>query len=1293
MSSRRSCHVRHSQLLGALSALGLLAALAGSQPASAAEPPCQSPSGAACAPFWRLSSRSAPTYLPLKGEQLVGEGDEAVKGEGMILATASNLGDANVTPGPGERITVTDELPPGVQPVSVVGTSGLGVPGGKGGPVEMSCPKSFKEGERLVSCTFDKTNLEGLEEGKRKATCEAIATTHPCGSIPPFEHLQLQIAVKIMLEQPPNPLPENKVTVSQGEPGKETLKETIEAPLKIVGATANKDGKPPDATRFGVESYELTPESETGRVETQAGAHPYQLTSTFNLNETYGPVPTFKKPLPKSPALQKELSFKIPAGLLGNPNAVPQCSDIAFGTIGEHVNFCPDADAVGVATVTFNEPNTLSFATWSVPVFNITPAPGEPARFGFEIDHVPIVLDTSVRTGEDYGATVTVKNTSSAVHVLGAEVTLWGVPGDPSHDNSRGWSCVGNGHWVELATPRPECVHGEFERPPFEHPKPFLLLPTSCAEHEPLESSVTGEAWSGERLQGSNQTQPPVSLTGCEKLQFDPSLAVKPDQSSASTPTGMTVEVTMPQEETTLALPPALGEADIKDTTLVLPAGVAANAGAAIGLATCGIGETGFFGSATDSGEELAKELEAQRFSSEPATCPDAAKIAEVEVNTPLLPRPVTGGLYLGVQDTNPFASPVVLYLIATEEEPINHEGSKVVIKLAGEVNICSQTENGPCAGKQLGQLISVFKNTPQAPFERLRIHLFEGETDSQATPSHCGPYTAIAKMVPWSGGKEQVAESSFQVTSGPGGGPCPGSALPFVPSLSAGPTNTKAGAFTEFDLDIDHPDGSQALNGLSMRLPQGAAAMLASVTPCPIAQADVGACTEASEIGTTEASSGLGETPLTLPGRAYLTEGFAGAPFGISVATPADLRAVGPSKVEIGPFNIGTIIANSTITVDPYTAAGTVTAAQAFIHEPDPGGEPPGREPEGRVVALDAPLPTMIKGVPVELKAIHVKINRPSFEFNPTRCTGTSITGAPIAIADTLTGAEGGSASQLTPYPVTGCESLAFTPKLTASVSGQGSKENGVTFAVTVESHFGLANIAKTFLALPIALPSRLTTIQKACLVATFELTFPPGQKCEAGSHIGEATARTPVLKHPLKGPAYLISHGNAGFPDVEFVLQGEGITVVLDGKTDVKKGITYSRFETVPDAPVEKFETVFPAGPHSALTANVPESEHFNLCKHGRELVIPTEITGQNGTVLKQQTQIQLLGCGGVLCSAETNRKASNARLLRCALAACRKKYKGGSKATKQKRASCEANARKKFGPRKKKTKHKKH
>jgi hypothetical protein len=251
-------------------------------------------------------------------------------------------------------------------------------------------------------------------------------------------------------------------------------------------------------------------------------------------------------------------------------------------------------------------------------------------------------------------------------------------------------------------------------------------------------------------------------------------------------------------------------------------------------------------------------------------------------------------------------------------------------------------------------------------------------------------------------------------------------------------------------------------------------------------------------------------------------------------------------------------------------------------------------------------------------------------------------------------------------PFQATNCASLPFAPKLTASVVGQGSKTNGTTFAVKIESPgLGQANIQKVDLTIPASLPSRLSTLQKACLEAVFAAN--PAD-CDEGSVIGEGIVHTPVLKNPLRGPAYLVSHGGAAFPDVEFVLQGEGVTIVVDGKTDIKNGVTYSKFETAPDAPFTTFETILPAGPHSILTPSVSEKEDFSLCK--TSLALPTEITAQDGAFISQDTKVAVTGCKGVLSF-----KVTKAQLLAKALKACKKDKK------KSKRLACEKAARKKY------------
>ena len=229
----------------------------------------------------------------------------------------------------------------------------------------------------------------------------------------------------------------------------------------------------------------------------------------------------------------------------------------------------------------------------------------------------------------------------------------------------------------------------------------------------------------------------------------------------------------------------------------------------------------------------------------------------------------------------------------------------------------------------------------------------------------------------------------------------------------------------------------------------------------------------------------------------------------------------------------------------------------------------------------------------------------------------------------------------------------------------------NGTAFTVRLESAgLGQANIHKVILQLPKLLPSRLETLKKACLAATFEAN---PATCNPESVIGTATIHTPVLKNPLAGPAYLVSHGNAAFPDVEFVLQGEGIKLVVDGQTDIKDGVTYSKFETAPDAPFTTFETVLPAGPKSVLAVYdaANSNEPYDVC--GAELTMPTEITSQSGTTLKLTTVISKTGCSGVAAF-----KVTRAQKLAKALAACRKRYKH----SRTRRQACERKARRTYG-----------
>jgi len=1053
---------------------------------------------AAGGPWWHLESRAAPGNLPPSGE-------------GRIIVSASDVGTTQAD-GEADPITISDVLPPSLKATAISG----------GG--------SYPEEQPPMSCSL-----------------QTLSCTYS-GSVLPYKRLEVTIHVKV--EAGPSAQEQNMLSVEGGgAPGTATLAR----PVTIS----------PAATQFGVENYQLTPEEEGGSVDTQAGSHPFQLTATFDLNQTLAPGRFGEGLDPQLPALPRNLSFKLPPGLVGNPTAVARCSEVQFATIGQDgfTNLCPAETAVGVAVVTIYEPVLLNFSTVTVPLFNLAPAQGEPARFGFEVFKVPVILNTAVRSGEGYAVSVSVTDASQAAAILGSQVTFWGQPDAEAHDHARGWACLDLPFLPERASLK-NCL-----APAHHSNAAFLTLPSSCTG-EPLQSSVEGLSWptvqapEGEFLQASAAFGP---LSGCERLPFDPTMTTQPDHETASTPSGLTVDVHVPQASTIEG--GALAESAVKATTVTLPQGMQLNPAAAGGLAACSGGEVGL-----QPGVEERLQVENDVFSESPWSCPETAKVGTVSIKTPLLDHELHGAAYLASQDTNPFASPLVLYLLV--HDPI----SGVQVKLAGTVTPDPAT----------GQLTSTFQNTPQLPFEELALHFFDGPRASLSTPAGCGSYETEASFEPWSGTAATGSPSSFQITQGPEGAGCV-SPQALAPAFDAQSENTQAGAFTPFTLNLKLPDQDQRLARMSVQLPSGVAAILASVTPCPEPQASEGTCGPESLIGHTTTSSGFGPEPFTLSGSVYLTGPYAGAPFGLSIATPAIA----------GPFDLGTVVVRAAILVDPHTAA----------------------------VTIDSTVPTMVEtasagktGIPVQLKELQVTVDRPDFEFNPTNCQ-------PKHIETTLTGAEGAAATVSSAFQVSGCRNLPFKPAVTASTQGATSKANGAGLNLTFASGHGQANVAKTILTIPATLPARLTTIQKACVASVFEAN---PATCDEGSVIGTATVHTPVLKSPLTGPIYLVSHGNAAWPDAELVLQGEGITVILDGQTAIKKGVTTSSFLSVPDAPFETVEATLPEGPHSALTTNLPLKDHYSLC--GRHLTIPTALTGQNGTAINENVKVAVQGCAAV-------------------------------------------------------------
>jgi hypothetical protein len=1026
--------------------------------------------------------------------------------EGTITVLATNLGDAPVN-ATGDPVQIADKLPPGLKEVSMQGV--WGVVGLLGGSECLG-----------LKCEFN-------------------------GSLPPYQ--MLEVTIKVKTEAGAHSGEVNEATISGGELPTTSTKRAI-----TVGA---------EPTPFGVESYEVAPENEGGSLDTTAGSHPYQLTTTLSLNQTSDPL--------KPPALPKDLRFKLPPGLIGNPTPFPQCSEGQFTAIkvfGE--NNCPAQTAIGVAEVTIDVPRLL-FVTLPVPVFNLVPNVGEPARFGFDVLDVPVWLDTSVRTGGDYGVTVSVDNISQSAAFLGSQVTLWGEPGAASHNISRGTLCVDG----ELLG------GGACNSPSMGTFAPFLVMPTSCTG--PLRTTVEADSWKEPGVFG-NAIEPlsTPSLDSCNKLSFDPEISVAPDVSSGSSSSGLTVKIHVPQAES--ITPGGRAQANVRSTTVTLPAGIALNPAGADGLEACSESQIGFERYDQESEIELFTASLPQPF------CPDAAKIGTVHIKTPLLPHELNGAVYLaqpapaGEAGANPFNSLVAMYFVA--EDPY----SGTLVKIPGEVHLDPTT----------GQIVATFNHTPQVPFEDLRVEFFGGARAPLSTPAKCGDYTTTTSIEPWSGNAAAEPSTTFPITSGPGGSPCK-NPLPFAPSLTAETTSIQAGGFTPFSMTMSREDGNQNLQAVQLHMPLGLSGTLSTVKLCGEEQADAGTCGPESLIGETVVSVGVGGDPFSVTGgKVYITGPYKGAPFGLSIVNPA----------KAGPFDLGKVVVRAKIEVNPETAALTITTDNEGAYK----------------------IPTLIDGIPLEIKHVNVDINRPGFTFNATNCNPLKITGE-------LTSAEGSSSALSVPYQVTNCAVLAFKPKLEASTAGNWTRTGGTSLAVKLGYPAGPydANISRVKVELPKALPSRLQTLQKACLASVFEAN---PASCPAASVIGHARATTPVLPVPLEGPAYFVSHGGEAFPSLIIVLQGYGVTVHLVGTTFISKaGITSSTFKTVPDVPVGSFELNLPTGPYSALTGL------GNLCKD-KTLNMPTEFVGQNGAEIHTTTKIAVTGCAKTKVKHKTKAKHAN-------------------------------------------------
>ena len=1127
-----------------------------------------------------------------------------------------NVGDTEVA-GEAHPVSIKDVLPAGVEAVTMEGIEGVSLISESGSPTPVKCDV------QTLTCTFSGTvapfavievnvgvivhegaggsNTLSVSGGEGKICQAAAAGTGK------FKDAQCN------------------EEVAEGEPG--NFERTLTGPVHGASLTRSVPVTGAGgATPFGVETWQVRPEDQGGALDTQAGSHPYQVTfkGQFNQNAQGEPV-----------QLPKEAIGKLPPGLIGDPSAIKTCPLGEFFGSG-----CPPDTVVGAATVTIHEPalfaeeNFDEVGTFTLPIVNLEPQHGEAARFGFNLGNIaPVFVNVHIASGEDYGVVAGSTNLTQLTGVEGFRLTFWGVPGVPQHNVAR-----------ELASPT-------FEGPLKEsEPPPFLSLPTQCESE--LHTSLVADSWVNP-VPHEYEGQPMGTLDGCDHLAFNPSIKVSPDSEEASKPTGLSVNVHV--DQSSILDGTGLAESNVKNITVALPEGVAVNPAGGNGLEACTGNpsaqpgtpgnQAGYIGKREfplDPGvEQMAftpripgsiNSLEAGESAPlEPGIdfCSNASKIATAEIITPLLPpgQHVKGAVYLASQNANPFGSLLAMYIIA--EDPV----SGAVVKLPGTVRLSPS-----------GQLVATFENNPQLAFEDAILHFFGGERAPLASPAHCGAYTTNASFTPWSGGEAVQSSSTFSVTKGPNGTACPGPVLPFKPSLTGGMTNINAGGFSPLTTTIARSDGEQDMQSVQLHMPAGLEGLLSSVKLCPEAQANEGTCGPESLIGETTVEAGVGGDPVSVTGgRVYITESYAGAPFGLSIVNPVK---AGPFDLEHDTANpnqnppCDCVVVRAKIEVNPQTAELTVTTDSSGPHA----------------------IPHLIDGIPVQIQKVNVNVNREHFTFNPTNCN-------PLALTGSIGSDEGASQPLSVPFQATNCAVLKYTPTLEVSTAGKASRTNGASLHFKIAYPKGAMGtqswMREMKFEIPRQLPARLTTIQKACLAATFEHNR---GACPPASIIGHVLVHTPVLPVPLEGPLYFVSYGGAAFPDAVAVIKGYGLTIESHGKTFIngKTGVTSATFESVPDVPFESIEVTVPQGPFSEFGANLPKGA-LNFC--GQKLVMPILFKAQNGLEIHSNVPVGVTGCGKALTRKQK---------LAAALKACHKKHG-------KKRAACEKAARRAYGAKK--------
>jgi hypothetical protein len=639
------------------------------------------------------------------------------------------------------------------------------------------------------------------------------------------------------------------------------------AAVLVAVAALSLSAVAPARADFGFKSAEVTFTDEGGAPESQAGSHPFAMTTSVAFNTVFDPeLGEGGADVPEGAV--KDVKVDLPPGLVADRSAVPTCTGLEFAEFS-----CPDSTAVGVVAVVLNK------ETIHDPVYNLAPPPGVLAKLGFIVLGAPVTIELGLSEQPPYHGTARLTGISQIAKVYSSELTVWGDPAADSHDSERG-KCLESGKSCPFS--------GSTGRP-------FLTLPRSCAG--PLTTVLEADSWQSpgiwtrKEAETQDAAEPGRGIVGCEKLGFDVGFGVRPTTTSAESPTGLDAGVDVADKG--LLDPAETALSDIQKTVVVLPEGMTINPSQAEGLGAC-------------SEQGLARETSDSSFG---AGCPPSSKIGTIEVETPLLEGEVLkGSLFVARPYENRFGSLIALYMT------IKSPATGVSVSLAGKV------EPDPRSGR----LVTTFDDLPQLPFSHFRLHFRDGGRSSLVSPPRCGPYTSEARFNPWASPSTVTPLTTaftFPIVSGPGGGPCPAAgALPFAPGFEAGSTDNTARAFSPFYMRLTRHDGDQEMTRFSAALPPGVSGKIAGVGKCSgaaiaaargktgVAELAAPSCPPSAQIGRVLAGAGVGPELTYVPGKLYLAGSFGGDPLSAAAVVPA----------VAGPFDLGTVVTRVPLTVNP---------------------------------------------------------------------------------------------------------------------------------------------------------------------------------------------------------------------------------------------------------------------------------------------------------------------------------------------------------------------------------------